>query len=148
MWISDVKSDKIGKNAVDRFSIEVLSNRRQSRRGGGWAVEIHSALTAFEWIFACWPLHLLNHLFFFSSLISLLVPNIFAFKVEKIVIWRPPSWYANEGGGEMSKLQEWKLKKYHFVPDFWNIERNFIGCQESLMQCILTSFAIATISSI
>ena len=43
LLISDVRSDKIGKNAVDRFSI------------------------------------------------SLLVLKIFAFKVEKIVIWKQPS---------------------------------------------------------
>ena len=29
--------------------------------------------------------------------ISDLVLKIFAFKVEKLVIWMPPSWYANEG---------------------------------------------------
>ena len=43
MLISDVRSDKIGKNALDRFSISVL------------------------------------------------VLKIFAFKVEKIVIWKQPS---------------------------------------------------------
>ena len=54
---SDVRSDKIGKNAIDRFSIS--------------------------------PLFL----------------KIFAFKVEKLVIWRQPSRYANEGD-MTSQLQE------------------------------------------
>ena len=59
MLISDVnvRSDKIGKNAVDRF------------------------------------------------LISLVVLKIFAFKVKKLVTWRPPSRYANEGD-MTSQLQE------------------------------------------
>ena len=74
MLMSDVRSDKIGKNAVDRFSI------------------------------------------------SLLVLKIFVFKVEKLVIWRPPFWYANEGD-MTSQLQEWNLMKYHFayikVPKYW-----------------------------
>ena len=64
--ILDVRSDKIGKNAVDHFST------------------------------------------------SLLVLKIFAFKFEKLVIWRPPSWYAKEGD-MTSQLQEGKLRKYHFV---------------------------------
>ena len=59
MLISEksVRSDKIGKNAVDRF------------------------------------------------LISLVVLKIFAFKVKKLVIWRPPSRYANKSD-MTSQLQE------------------------------------------
>ena len=57
MLISDVGSDKIGKNAIDRFSV------------------------------------------------LLLVLKIFAFKVEKLVMWRQPSWYANEGDVTL-QLQE------------------------------------------
>ena len=75
MLVSDVRSVKIGKNAVDRFSL------------------------------------------------SPLVLKIFAFKLEKLLIWRQPFWYANEGD-MTSQLQDWKLRKYHFAYRFWNIERN------------------------
>ena len=75
MLVSGVRSDKIGKNAVGRFSI------------------------------------------------SPLVLKIFAFKVEELLIWRQPFWYANEGD-MTSQLREWKLRKYHFCYKFWNIERN------------------------
>ena len=75
MLISDVRSDKIRKNAVDWF-----------------------------WI-------------------SLLVLKTIEFKVEKLVIWRQPSWHANEDD-MTSQLQEWSLRTYHFAFKFWNIERN------------------------
>ena len=76
MLISDVKSDKMGKNAV-------------------------------------------------------VVLKIFAFKVKKLVIWRPQSWYANEGD-MTSQLQDWKLRNiilFIISSEIFNeIPRNFIGC--------------------
>ena len=94
MLVSDVRSDKIGENVVDRFSI------------------------------------------------SPLVLKISAFKVEELVIWWQPFWYANEGD-MTSQPQDWKLIKYYFAYRFWNIERNSKKLHRLLgviIQCILTSF--------